>query len=162
MNSAATSINKIFGGKVRVRVNGICIRDEQILLVKHVNIGEKSYFWNPPGGGLEFGETLERCLQREFLEETGLQIRVGKLLFVNEFLQPPLHAVELNFLVEATGGKLIAGHDPELEKEQQIIREVRFMDIGTVNKLEEGTVNPHLRTCKNREELLKLSGLLIF
>ncbi|MGB1243263.1 MAG: NUDIX domain-containing protein [Chitinophagales bacterium] len=33
------------------------------------------------------GETLEECAKREFLEETGLEVEVGKLVLVNEFIQ---------------------------------------------------------------------------
>jgi hypothetical protein len=34
-------------------------------------------------------------LKREFLEETQTDITIGEMLFVNEFLEPPLHAIEL-------------------------------------------------------------------
>ena len=40
-----------------------------------------------PGGGLEFGEGLSDCLQREFKEELNLLIDVHELVFVNDFLQ---------------------------------------------------------------------------
>lgn len=33
-----------------------------------------------PGGKLEPDETIEECVQRECLEETGLQVTVGRLL----------------------------------------------------------------------------------
>ncbi len=36
--------------------------------------------WEPPGGRLEEDETPERCLTREVLEETGLEVSVGPLL----------------------------------------------------------------------------------
>ena len=64
-------------------------------------------------GGLQYGESMQECLKREFEEETGLQVKVKRFLFVNEFLQPPLHAVEFFFEVRITGGNLRTGTDPE-------------------------------------------------
>ena len=39
------------------------------------------------GGGLEFGEGTKDCLKREFIEEMNLNIEVGELLYINDFLQ---------------------------------------------------------------------------
>jgi 8-oxo-dGTP diphosphatase len=38
--------------------------------------------WGLPGGFCEWKETTEACCARETLEETGLRVRVGKLLGV--------------------------------------------------------------------------------
>lgn len=35
--------------------------------------------WQPPGGVLELGETFEEGVQREVLEETGMNVRVERL-----------------------------------------------------------------------------------
>ena len=71
-------------GKVRVRVCGILHENGKILLLKHESIGPAGYLWSPPGGGVEFGESLVETLEKEFLEETNLSIKVGNYLFTNE------------------------------------------------------------------------------
>lgn len=50
----------------------------QILITKRFdpNIAKAHMLWDFPGGKNEFGETLEKTLKREILEETGLKIKV--------------------------------------------------------------------------------------
>jgi 8-oxo-dGTP diphosphatase len=117
-----SEVAKIYGERVRVRICGLCWDNDALLLVNHKGI-TASNFWAPPGGGLEFAQSLNECLKREFLEETGLQIEVGKFLFGCEFIHEPLHAIELFFEVNRIGGNLISGVDPEL----QIIDAVKYM-----------------------------------
>ena len=59
------NIVKHFGNRLRVRVNGILIENERILMVKHVGLGETGYLWAPPGGGIEFGTSAPQNLERE-------------------------------------------------------------------------------------------------
>lgn len=40
-----------------------------------------------PGGGLEWGEGTKECLIREFMEETGLEVTVGKHIYTTDFFQ---------------------------------------------------------------------------
>lgn len=120
-------IANLYGGAVRVRVCGICMQENRILLVNHGMYGKEGYFWSPPGGGIAFGEPAHEALVREFREETGLFVKPGRLLFVNEHIQSPLHAIELFFEIEFFDGTLLAGTDPELTTDGQIIRGVRFM-----------------------------------
>jgi len=133
MDTIQQQIHQQFGNKLRLRVSGICFNEDSILLVKHVGIGENKFLWAPPGGGLSFEETIEESLKREFLEETGLLIQPKELLFVNEYFEHPLHAVELFFLVERVSGELIKGTDPEMDLDNQIIREVRFVPFSEIN-----------------------------
>jgi len=44
----------------------------KILLVKHKNTS----FWALPGGHLEEGENIYKCLKREIREEFGIEIRI--------------------------------------------------------------------------------------
>lgn len=134
MSSIQDEIVQVFGNKLRVRVSGICIEDQKVLLVKHHSIGEKGIFWSPPGGGVNFGESCEDSLKREFLEETHLEIEIQDFLFVHEFLNPPLHAIELFFKVKRIKGELLTGSDPEMAKNRQIIHEVKFFSLDEIRK----------------------------
>lgn len=91
--------------------------------------------WMPPGGGLEFGESLEGCLEREFEEETGVQIRAGEFLFLNELIEEPYHAIELYYRVRQTGGKIILGSDPEHGNHSQLLKDVAWKPLSTLHSL---------------------------
>ena len=125
-----------YGNKIRVRVGGICVQDDKILLVNHSGMNENGEFWSPPGGGLEFGESIEDCLKREFLEETNTVISVGKFLKINEFVKPPLHAIELFYEVKILSGEIKIGFDPEME--YQIIKDIQWLSFAEVLGKEEG------------------------
>ena len=120
---------KLYGDRIRVRVCGVCIVEEKILLVNHKAIVGDKDVWLPPGGGIEEGETAEDALRREFLEETGLEIKVGKLLFTKEFIHAPLHAIELYFSVAIVSGILTKGLDPEMNTANQLIEDVRWISL---------------------------------
>ncbi len=141
MPSTVQEIQNTFGNVLRVRVCGILIENGKILMVKHQNIGTRGYLWSPPGGGLQYGETVREALVRELKEETYLDISVERFLFVNEFLQVPLHAVELFFEIKRQGGTLSKGSDPEMPREAQMISEVKFMDIDEIQN--ENPLNLH-------------------
>lgn len=112
-------VEAIYGGKLRVRVCGLLKRpDGAVLCALHRGVGPTGRLWVPPGGGVEFGETMAQTLVREFAEETGLAVAVGGLVAVHEFVQPPLHAIEVFYEVSATGGHLALGQDPEWPADQ--------------------------------------------
>lgn len=117
-----------FGGRLRTRVNGVLIQNNEILLIKH-RMDEDRYFWNVPGGGMEYGTSAVDNLKREYLEETGLHIQIDRYLGTYEHLSPPLHAIELFFEVSAIGGELIKGIDPELAADKQLITEISFLNL---------------------------------
>jgi 8-oxo-dGTP diphosphatase len=136
---AKTIIDKTFGGKIRVRVCGVCELNGQYLLANHAGINRYGNFWCVPGGGLNFGESIENCLKREFLEETGLTIEVGDFLNVYEFIKAPLHAIELFYKVKITNGELKLGSDPETNNE--VLNEVKWMNINDMRKLSDTEIH---------------------
>lgn len=158
MEEIKNEIIHSFGNKLRIRVCGVCIEDNKILLVKHHSLGKGNVLWAPPGGGMIFGETAEIALKREFMEETDLGISVEKFLCVNEYLTHPLHAIELFFHVTIQAGTLKMGTDPELQQNKQIITEVKWMTFEELNQLPSDAIHSLLQGINNSEELLQLSG----
>lgn len=115
-----------YSNKLRVRSCGILFEDDKVLLVELRSPITNEWVWMPPGGGVEFGESLEEALVREYLEETGLIISVKEQMYVNEVIDSPIHAIEFYFIVEKIGGNLSLGYDPESEENQQILRNIGF------------------------------------
>ncbi|MCS6795148.1 MAG: NUDIX hydrolase [Raineya sp.] len=150
----------VFGNRLRVRVCGVLVQENRILLIKHTNLGEAGYLWSPPGGGLHFGESITECLQREFLEETGLAIKIKDFLFVYEFLQKPLHAIELFFSVEQVGGTLKLGSDPEMCQEKQILQQIALVDDDFLRKENPACVHQAIWQAGSIENLLKYRGFM--
>lgn len=154
------TIKDLYGGRVRVRVCGICIVRDRILLVNHSLYGKETVFWVPPGGGIQFGESAESALKREFIEETGLDIEPGALLFVNEHIQLPLHAVEMFFQINAVNGIPVKGTDPELAVEKQIIADVRFLTFEEIRALPETSVHSLFSRINALEDIFTLGNYL--
>lgn len=150
------SVYETFGNKLRVRVCGLCMENDRLLMINHEGIKEGD-FWAPPGGGLQFGETFEICLKREFSEETGLEIEIKDFRFVYEFIHLPLHAIEMFFLVEIKHGLLKKGFDPEM-KDNQIIQEVKFMSWKEINALTAESRHGIFNMIPTSSKILDLKG----
>jgi 8-oxo-dGTP diphosphatase len=66
--------------------------------------------WSVPGGRLEPGETLAAAVAREVREETGLDVEVGALACVLEWIADD-HFVILDYHARVIGGALAAASD---------------------------------------------------
>ncbi len=126
-----------YKGRVRIRVNGLLVdkQQEALLMVKMHSPVTDRLVWLPPGGGVEFGETVEECLVREFREETGLQVTAGSLRHINELVEPPFHAIEFYFDVHRQGGELKLGNDPEHPTGNQILEDLQFIPFSKFSRL---------------------------
>lgn len=146
---------EVYANRVRVRVCGICLSGDKILMAGMRLPGRNHLFWAPPGGGVQFGESCRDTLMREFLEETGLDVEVGEMLFLNEFIQPPLHAIEIFFRITSFRGDMYVGHDPEFERTDQIIESIRFMSLEEIQKLPDGSLHSIFDDLLQLEDLSK-------
>lgn len=154
-------IESKFGNRLRIRVNGVLIEENKILMVKHKMSADRD-FWCTPGGGMQFGSPAQENLSREFLEETGLNISVGKFICAHEYLAPPLHALECFFEVKRIGGATTLGHDPELGPDNQILAELKWMTLLELQSLEEKSIHPLFLRIKSLEELVLCKGYFNF
>lgn len=143
-----------YGQRLRVRACGLCWDDEgRLLLVRHKGIAADD-FWAPPGGGVEFGESVIAALRREFREETGLEVTPATFRFACEFIQPPLHALELFYDVAIRSGELRTGLDPEI----QIIMDVKFLSEEEWKRLPHHALHGIFRHVRSASELRNLHG----
>lgn len=146
-------VAKIYGNKVRVRACGICWKNDKLLMVNHTSITPTN-FWAPPGGGIEFGQSVDECLVREFKEETGLNIKPEQFLFGCEYILKPIHSIELFYSVAIDSGEVKTGEDPEI----QIIKEVRFMSYEELVKIPQQELHGIFRLVDSPAELHGLRG----
>jgi 8-oxo-dGTP diphosphatase len=63
----------------RIGVYGLASRDDTILLITQKN-GPYAGKFDFPGGGIEFGETVEQTLRREFEEEINMYFQTMEIL----------------------------------------------------------------------------------
>ncbi len=138
-----------YAGQVRVRVGGLLLHEGQILLAAHRGLLPAGQpFWSPPGGGWQFGESLKEALVREFAEETGLAVRVGRFLHLHEFQREELQALELFFevLPVAPGPpRPRLGHDPEHAADAQLLTELAWCTPRQLLQLSPAQVHPVLQ-----------------
>ncbi len=114
----------------QIRVTGILLEDEKILLVKQKISADRE--WSLPGGRVEAGETIEEALVRELLEETGLSVKINKLLYVCDKLdcKPPM--VHIIFLLDKINGDIVL---PTNEFDANPISDVKFIEFAKLKSL---------------------------
>lgn len=143
--------------KLRTRVCGLCFENNKILLVKH-NLNGK-FFYAPPGGAVEFGESMESALKRELKEETNIDIVSAKFQFITEYVNPPLHAIEIFYFIESWNGIPSLGMDPE-SKEIPLIQDVNYFSTTDLKKINKSELHHILQKCIDPISLLSLSGFI--
>lgn len=69
---------------IRNSVKAIIIRDKKLLAIRNTTDGDDWYLL--PGGGQNHGETLTEALKRECMEEASVEIEVGDILFIRDYI----------------------------------------------------------------------------
>ena len=89
----------------RISAGAIVIHEDKLLLVRYLDSQGKSYLAGP-GGGVLVNESTSQAAVREVVEETGLEISAGKIVFVEDMLSRRHRITKIWFLCNLTGGKL--------------------------------------------------------
>ena len=113
-----------------VKVVYILLFDEsgkRVLMVK--NKGSQGSYYTLPGGRVEKGETLQEAAIRETKEETGIDIEIEGIIFVNEaFIENvKQHSIFITFKGKHIGGDLVLSRPDEIE-------EIVWMDVASAEK----------------------------
>jgi acetyl-CoA carboxylase carboxyl transferase subunit beta len=118
----------------------------RVLLVRQRH--EERDIWMLPGGGIEDGEDAARAAAREALEETGLVVEPGPLIWHVETVSRDKGQRFVNFfLAKAVSGAAALGADPEFDAAHQVLRELRYFSREETDAL------PHVYPSMLRGEL---------
>lgn len=104
---------------------GVCtlIFDEKgkVLLFKHTY---RKFEWGVPGGALEYRESPEEAIVREFYEETSMKIKVEKLLRVSSAKEFP--HLSIVYLCKIVSGEFKPSHE---------ISEMKYFDVNDLPQM---------------------------
>ncbi len=111
---------------------GVCVNERDEILLVLMKAPEEDSKWSVPASGMEAGETLEQCCEREFEEVTGLTVKAGEILktrdgnYENAAVSFDLHY----FRVEVTGGELT------IPKDDFLIEDIAWKSIDEIEKID--------------------------
>lgn len=111
--------------RFQIRVAGVLLREDTILLVRQTVTSTRG--WSLPGGRVETGELLSEAVVREMREETGLETKVRKLLYLCDKPDSTPPMMHITFLLEQTGGVITM---PTNEHDENPISDVRFVPVA--------------------------------
>ena len=85
--------------------------------------------WAIPGGFVEYGESVERAAEREAMEETGIRVKLQRLLGVysEPGRDPRGHSVSVCFIARRAGGKMEAATDAA---EAKVFRHIPWQKLA--------------------------------
>lgn len=69
---------------IRNSAKAIIIRDNKLLAIRNTTDGHDWFIL--PGGGQNHGETLIEALKRECIEEASVEVEVGDILFIRDYI----------------------------------------------------------------------------
>jgi ADP-ribose pyrophosphatase YjhB (NUDIX family) len=114
-----------------IGVGALIHRGDKIVVVKRENEPAKGK-WSIPGGLLELGERVYDGVKREVMEETGLDVKIDRLLDVIDNIvyddegKICYHYVLIDYLCSPSPGDLKAGTD---------VKEAQWIKLKDINNL---------------------------
>lgn len=109
----------ISGFGIRVRAGSLILQDDSVLLVEFDD-EEAGLHYNLPAGGVEIGESIHEAVAREAREEASIDVEVGPLAFVYEYMDAKssvaTHGLSMIFDCRIIGGTPQVSATPDLHQ----------------------------------------------
>ena len=121
------------------RCQAAIIKEDHILVLKvwdHSSSGSR--FRVLPGGARIGEESEEECVRREIMEETHLEVRVGRLILEEPALPDGMYRRIKTYLCRIVGGNAMPGMEPEIDTEgKNTIQRIEWYDLRDSERWEE-------------------------
>ena len=130
--------------------SALLVRDEtQRILLGKRNKDPQRGCWVIPGGKIHAFESIAAAAAREFEEETGLKVEVGRQFKAYEIVNPPTeHRIVIYSWAKVVGGTPKASDD---------LSEIRFFGVHELTDL---AMTPLVRTVLEDVGLLRIQALV--
>jgi len=88
-------------------IDGVIFMGGKVLLLKR-SIKPYRGYWTLPGGHVRFGETVNEAVHREIKEETGLDVKINKMvgIYSDPKRDPRGHLITIAYLLKPIGGEM--------------------------------------------------------
>lgn len=109
-------------GRFNYRVAGLIVKDNKLLIMQDKG---QPYFY-VPGGRIKMNEKSEDAVKREIQEELGVEVKVNRMLWINENFfkeetsEEQFHEVCFFYLVELKENEDLKGNEFVVDEEGKI------------------------------------------
>ena len=126
---------------MNVRVRGIVIHDNKVLLIKRVRFdgNKENLYYVFPGGGLEEDEILEQGVKREVLEELGINVDVEEMKYIEDFKDTKTYFFKCKWI----SGTFGTGNGPEFSSDEYKDRGLYIPIEIPINEMSGLNIVPH-------------------
>lgn len=104
--------NTVYPDAPRVAVGAVVIHQDKVLLVLRGKPPAEGK-WAVPGGSVKLGETLQVAAEREVLEETGLRVKAGEVIYVfDAIVHDDADRIQFHYVIVDLKAELLTPDQP--------------------------------------------------
>ncbi|MDQ1328424.1 MAG: hypothetical protein QG641_1709 [Candidatus Poribacteria bacterium] len=111
------------------RAQCLVVKGLKILMARHCENNQE--YWCLPGGSIEMGELPAESALRELREECNVTGKIVRETSVITYSQTDRH---YTFLIDIGDQTPYMGYDPELQQDNQILQEIKWMSLNELSE----------------------------